>query len=75
MRRGGSAHRDRPGGAQHTRGAAFEVVDDGDSWRAESLVISTGGLSIPKAGASSFGYSIAAQFGLRLVECRPALAR
>jgi predicted Rossmann fold flavoprotein len=56
------------------RGAAFEVVDDGDSWRAESLVISTGGLSIPKAGASSFGYSIAAQFGLRLVECRPALA-
>ena len=34
---------------------AFEVVDDGDSWHATSLVISTGGLSIPKIGATPLG--------------------
>jgi predicted Rossmann fold flavoprotein len=36
-------------------------------------VISTGGLSIPKMGATPFGYSVARQFGLRIVECHPAL--
>jgi predicted Rossmann fold flavoprotein len=55
------------------RSAAFEVTDDCDSWQAESLVIATGGLSVQKIGATPFGYSIAAQFGLRLVERRPAL--
>jgi predicted flavoprotein YhiN len=40
---------------------------------AESMVIATGGLSIPKMGATAFGYEIARQFGLRVVECRPAL--
>ncbi len=39
----------------------------------ESLVIATGGLSIPKIGATPFGYQVARQFGLGLVECRPAL--
>ncbi len=53
--------------------SAFDVVDDRDSWRAESLVIATGGLSVPKIGATPFGYSVAAQFGLRAVTCRPAL--
>lgn len=38
-----------------------------------SLVIATGGLSIPKIGASKFGYDIARQFGLNIVEMRPAL--
>jgi predicted Rossmann fold flavoprotein len=38
-----------------------------------SLVIATGGLSIPKIGATSFGYDVARQFGLRLTETRPAL--
>jgi hypothetical protein len=38
-----------------------------------SLVVATGGLSIPKIGATDFGYRIARQFGLRLVETRPAL--
>jgi predicted Rossmann fold flavoprotein len=56
-----------------SRSAAFEVADDRDSWQAESLVIATGGLSVPKIGATPFGYSVAAQFGLRVVECRPAL--
>jgi predicted Rossmann fold flavoprotein len=37
------------------------------------IVIATGGLSIPKIGATDFGYRIARQFGLRLVEPRPAL--
>ncbi|MDD3021137.1 MAG: NAD(P)/FAD-dependent oxidoreductase [Alphaproteobacteria bacterium] len=38
-----------------------------------SLVIATGGLSIPKTGATSFGYSIARQFGLKIVPTRAAL--
>ncbi len=38
-----------------------------------SLVIATGGLSIPKIGATKFGYDIAKQFGLKLVDTRPAL--
>ena len=41
--------------------------------RAEQLVIATGGLSIPKIGASDFGYRIARQFGLKIIEPRPAL--
>ena len=40
---------------------------------ADSLVIATGGLSIPKIGATDFGYRIARQFGLKIVEPRPAL--
>ena len=37
------------------------------------VVVATGGLSIPKIGATDFGYRLAQQFGLRLVEPRPAL--
>jgi predicted Rossmann fold flavoprotein len=44
-----------------------------DEFHAESLVIATGGLSIPKMGATSFGYDLARQFGLRIVEPKPAL--
>jgi len=40
---------------------------------ADALVIATGGLSIPKIGATDFSYRIASQFGLRMVEPRPAL--
>ncbi len=39
----------------------------------DSLVIATGGLSIPKIGATDFGYRIAGQFGLRVTETRAAL--
>jgi predicted Rossmann fold flavoprotein len=39
----------------------------------ESLVIATGGLSIPKIGATDFGYRIATQFGLRVTTLRPGL--
>jgi len=36
-------------------------------------VVATGGLSIPKIGATSFGYDLAKQFGIKVLECRPAL--
>src|SRR5262249_34370412 len=39
----------------------------------ESLVIASGGLSIPKIGATSFGYDVARQFGIRVTELRPGL--
>ena len=42
-------------------------------FRAPSLVVATGGLSIPKIGATSFGYDLARQFGLNIREPRPAL--
>jgi len=41
--------------------------------RAGALVVATGGLSIPKIGATDFGYRIARQFGMKIVETRPAL--
>jgi predicted Rossmann fold flavoprotein len=54
-------------------GGGFEVETSGGTFRCAALVISTGGLSIPKMGATPFGYSMARQFGLHIVECRPAL--
>jgi predicted Rossmann fold flavoprotein len=53
--------------------ATFEVDTDAGTQCAARVVIATGGLSIPKIGASDFGYRIARQFGLRVVEPRPAL--
>ena len=41
--------------------------------RCQSLVIATGGLSIPKIGATNFGYNIAKQFGLNVFPTRPGL--
>ncbi|MCW5626149.1 MAG: aminoacetone oxidase family FAD-binding enzyme, partial [Burkholderiales bacterium] len=56
------------------RGAAgFAVETDRGRFAAPALVIATGGLSIPKIGASPFGYRLAAQFGLEVVPPRPAL--
>ena len=54
-------------------GGGFAVETSGESFQSKALVVATGGLSIPKMGATPFGYSLARQFGLRLVECRPAL--
>jgi len=51
----------------------YSVDSSAGEFRCESVVIATGGLSIPKIGATAFGYTIARQFGLRIVECRPAL--
>jgi predicted Rossmann fold flavoprotein len=53
--------------------SAFEVKTDGATFACHSLVIASGGLSIPPLGATDFGYSLARQFGLSIVEPRPAL--
>ena len=45
----------------------------GDVLECGSLVVATGGKSIPKMGATDFGYRLAQQFGLRVTETRPAL--
>jgi predicted Rossmann fold flavoprotein len=62
--------------AQVARGAdgTFTVTAaNGRAWHAPALVIATGGPSIPKMGASDFAYRLARQFGLKVVEPRPAL--
>ncbi|MBL0091947.1 MAG: NAD(P)/FAD-dependent oxidoreductase [Piscinibacter sp.] len=51
----------------------YELDTDAGPVRAPQLVIATGGLSIPKIGASDFGYRIAQQFGHRIVPTRPGL--
>jgi hypothetical protein len=51
----------------------FHVATGAGDFSARSLVIATGGLSIPKMGATPFGYQVAQQFGLGLQPCRPAL--
>ncbi len=51
----------------------YEVETDRGAYACASLVIATGGKSIPKMGATGFGYDIARQFGLKIVEPRPAL--
>lgn len=51
----------------------FDVITSNGPVRCESLVIATGGLSIPKIGATSFAYDVAKQFGHAIVETRPAL--
>jgi predicted Rossmann fold flavoprotein len=51
----------------------FVVVTDQGEFRGRSLVVATGGPSIPKMGSSGFGYRVAAQFGLKIVPPRPAL--
>jgi predicted Rossmann fold flavoprotein len=54
-------------------GGGFEVETPRGVFRCAALVIATGGLSIPKLGATPFGYTVARQFGLRVVECYPGL--
>ena len=51
----------------------FAVVADQGEYRCRSLVVATGGPSIPKMGSSGFGYKIAEQFGLKIVPPRAAL--
>jgi len=51
----------------------FTVVTQNGSYSAPALVIATGGPSIPKMGATGFAYDLARQFGLKVVEPRPAL--
>ncbi|MDH4125646.1 MAG: NAD(P)/FAD-dependent oxidoreductase [Gammaproteobacteria bacterium] len=51
----------------------FEVASNMGEFSAAALVIATGGLSIPKMGASDFGYRLARQFGLNVLDTRPGL--
>ncbi len=51
----------------------YEVDTGQGTVRAASVVVATGGLSIPQIGASDFGHRLAAQFGLRLVDTGPGL--
>ena len=51
----------------------FQIEADRGNFDCQSLVIASGGLSIPQIGASPFGYRIAEQFGLKVTELRPAL--
>jgi predicted Rossmann fold flavoprotein len=51
----------------------FRVDTDAGSFTAASLVLATGGLSIPKMGATGFAYDIAKRFGLRVTETLPGL--
>ncbi|HEY5039053.1 MAG TPA: NAD(P)/FAD-dependent oxidoreductase, partial [bacterium] len=51
----------------------FTIHSGQDNFTCDSLVIATGGLSIPKIGATDFGYRIAKQFGLNLIPTSPAL--
>jgi predicted Rossmann fold flavoprotein len=51
----------------------FRVETPGETYAAPSLVIATGGPSIPKMGATGLAYDVARQFGLKVVEPRPAL--
>ncbi len=53
--------------------AGFVLDTSAGALRARRVVVATGGLSIPKIGATDLGYRLARQFGLRVVETRPAL--
>lgn len=55
------------------RERGFEVTTSLGLFKARALVVATGGLSIPKLGATDLGYRLARQFGLKVVEPYPAL--
>ena len=53
--------------------SCFTLVADNNIFTAAALIVATGGLSIPKMGATGFGYDIARQFSIPIEPCRPAL--
>ncbi|MCF2515733.1 NAD(P)/FAD-dependent oxidoreductase [Sphingomonas sp. G124] len=55
------------------RDGSFDVTIGTATARAPALVLASGGLSIPKLGATGFAYDVARRFGLKIVEPRPAL--
>jgi len=54
-------------------GTDLELATSAGAFRPQSVVLACGGLTVPKIGATPFGYQVARQFGLGIVECRPAL--
>ena len=72
----GGVQRWQPCGVKALRVAgegSYQIDTERGTVSSRSVVIATGGLSIPKIGATDFGYRVAKQFGLRLVETRPGL--
>jgi len=51
----------------------YFIAVGSDKYSCDSLIIATGGLSVPKIGASKFGYDIAKKFNLNIIETLPAL--
>jgi len=60
-------------GESSARKELFKVETESETFVSQSLVIATGGLSIPPLGATDFGYRLARQFGLKIQEALPAL--
>lgn len=56
-----------------SKNESFKLTTETDLLQCESLIIASGGLAIPKIGASDFGYRVAKQFGLNIIPTRPAL--
>ena len=56
-----------------SRSHSFHIETDQGPFKSSSLVLATGGLSIPKLGATGFAHDVARRFGLRLTELRPGL--
>ena len=69
----GSLVRNVSGTAAGGSSPSFKIETDKDTFISESLVVATGGLSIAPLGATDFGYRLARQFGLTIVEPWPAL--
>jgi len=72
----GGVERWQPCGVKTVRVAGdggYEIDTERGTVRSKRVVVATGGLSIPKIGATDFGYRLAKQFGLRLIEPRPGL--
>ena len=62
-----------PGAVRRAADGGFRVPTDAGEMTAASVVLATGGKSIPRMGASDFGYRVAESFGLRILPTRPAL--
>jgi predicted Rossmann fold flavoprotein len=60
-------------GIEVERDGSYRVSCAAGEFSADALVIATGGLSIPKMGATGFGYELARKFGLKVIEPRAAL--
>ncbi|MDF3823081.1 NAD(P)/FAD-dependent oxidoreductase [Leptospira sp. 96542] len=60
-------------GTSEAGGSAYEIDTERGLARSHALVVATGGLSIPKIGATDFGHRLARQFGLNVITPRPAL--
>ncbi|MDE1176706.1 MAG: aminoacetone oxidase family FAD-binding enzyme [Edaphobacter sp.] len=61
------------GAVRQADAGGFVVESSSGAFRAASVIVATGGLSIPKMGATDFGYRLATQFGIGVAACRPAL--